>query len=363
MDIQHAGYQPEDISGGMINIIINKEGIAKPPGSRASCPRIPEKCGLKTRIPGEAGGFAISSAAILFLLISAICVFIANARAADISLSGILRAVQNNVDFLKEHIVDLISEEEITVEEFNDKGKVKNKINITAEYRVFPELKESTPDCRVIYDIVESFLPAGILREERILLSVKENNKTRLPDGYEFKEHFGVGGSSYVELLFLFDKNNEKCFDYELKGAGKYNDRDVYIIGIKRKEADSGRRRIENENISWDMKYDVTALIDAGTMEIVQLNRERVEISFSSRRTAKTTIAGMFPYVTTRYYLFIQYEYERVKIRDRYLTLPVAKTARLLRINEQPEAVYKYRYGNHRMFAVGTKVLFDAVPE
>ena len=298
------------------------------------------------------------------LLILTMCVFTVNAQDTGASLPEILDAVQKNVDFLKEHIVDLISEEEIIAEEFNDKGKVKKTTNIISEYRIFPELTNSTSGCHAVYEIIESLLPAGILREERELLSAKENNKTQRLDKYEFTEQFWAKGSSYIELFFLFDKQNEKCFDYELKGVRRINNRNVYEIGIKQKESDAGTKQTsENENISWDIKFAGFALIDTGTREIVQLNRDKFGININTRRPGKSPIAGMFPYVTIRYFLFTQYEYGKVKIDDQYLTLPVAKTFKLFRINEQLHASYKYRYRNHKVFTVDTKISFDPIEE
>jgi len=40
---------------------ITIEEIAKPLGARASRPQTLDKCGLEARVPGKAGGFAISS--------------------------------------------------------------------------------------------------------------------------------------------------------------------------------------------------------------------------------------------------------------------------------------------------------------
>ena len=68
-------------------------------------------------------------------LILAVCAVSLNAKNADvtaqntdISISEILEAVQKNVDFQKKHLVSLVRKEEITVDEFNDKGK-NNKHN------------------------------------------------------------------------------------------------------------------------------------------------------------------------------------------------------------------------------------------
>ena len=300
---------------------------------------------------------------ILFLLITAMCVIPVNAGDANASLLEILQAVQKNVDFLKENIIDLISMEEILIEEVNDKGKSTRAANIISEYRIFPETTGSISDCRVVYEIIESLMPTGILREEREMVSAKENNRTQRLDRFQLEEHFWARGSSYVELLVLFDKQNEKCFDYELKGDNNTNDRNVYVIGIEQKEADIGRTHTEKtEDISWNVKYEGSALIDAGTMEIVQLNRNRVNINYSTRRTKSSPINDMFPSVATaRYVLFTRYEYEKVKIKDQFLTLPVTKTVELFRENGQLETSYKYRYVNHRAFTVDTKISFGTI--
>jgi len=282
-------------------------------------------------------------------------------RDADTSLSEILHAVQKNVDFLKEHIIDLVSEEKITIEEYNNRGRVGRTTSIISEYRIFPERTSSIPDCRVVYEIIESLLPVGILREERELLSAKENNREQRLDRFRFTEHFWARGSSYVELMILFDKQNEGCFDYELKGVGSVDGRNVYVIGIKQREADVGSVHAEKDmNISWDVRYEGSALIDAETMDIVQLNRDRVTIGHGVQRTENAPMYDMFPNVTTiRYFLFIQYEYEKVSINDRFLTLPVTKTVSLFRETGQPDISYKYRYGNHRAFTVDTKISFE----
>jgi len=116
---------------------------------------------------------------ICLFLISAMCAVSLNAADADISLSEILQAVQKNTDLLKENVIDLISEEEITIEEFNNKGKRTRIANIVSEYRIFPEKTTSIADCRIVYEIMESISSAGIMREEREILSAKENNRTQ----------------------------------------------------------------------------------------------------------------------------------------------------------------------------------------
>jgi len=61
--------------------------------------------------------------AMQILLFSVMCAIFVNAQELSNSLSEILRPVQENVEALKELNINLIAEEEITIEEFDNKGK------------------------------------------------------------------------------------------------------------------------------------------------------------------------------------------------------------------------------------------------
>ena len=301
-----------------------------------------------------------------FMMVLAICTVPVNAQNADISLLDILQAVQKKVDFLKEHLSDLISTEEITVEEFNDEvkttgifsGKTTKTTNIVSEYRLFPEFARTVSNCRVVSEMLESLLPVDILREERTLLSVKENNKTQKIDRFTFDEPFWTRGSSYINLLILFDKQSQDCFDYQLRGTGKIGDRNVYEIGIKQKEADIGETiSDEKTKISWKGKYEGLALIDAKTMDILQLTRDKVNIYNVIHQEVKLPAGRiLIPQGIVRYALFTRHEYTKMKINDQFLTLPVTKTVELYGENEQIISTYKYRYSDHKVFYVDTKI-------
>jgi hypothetical protein len=79
--------------------------------------------------------------------------------------------------------------------------------------------------------------PSGILREDREMLSVKEDNNIIK----EFTEAVWAKGNSYVDYFILFDKQNEKCFDYKL--IGRMEEPNAYVIEIKQKEIDIGKKR------------------------------------------------------------------------------------------------------------------------
>ena len=206
------------------------------------------------------------SLALMIVLISGICAIHAGAQDSDAYLLKILEAVQKNVNSQKERMVDYVSKEEITVEEFNDEGKIKKTTNIISDYRIFPETASVISDCRIVSEILGSVQPSGILREEREMLSVKEDNNIIK----EFTEAVWAKGNSYVDYFILFDKQNEKCFDYKL--IGRMEEPNAYVIEIKQKEIDIGK----NEKLKWELNYEGFAFIDTNTMEIVQLNRKGV---------------------------------------------------------------------------------------
>ena len=295
----------------------------------------------------------------LAALVLAICIVPVNAQDSDIQLSTILQSVQKNINLMREQIIDLISEEEILIEEFDNDGKKKKTINVLSEYRIFPEKANMIHDCRIIEEINESLLPTGILHEERTVISIKENGK-KIND---FTEQFWAKGSSYVDLFILFDKQNEKCFDYKLKEVDKIGERAVYKIEIKQKEADTGEKNTkQDKSISWNTKYEGFALIDAATMEVVQLNRDRFEINYT--RQYAIPITRKLKIITLplgRYNVLTQYEYDKIKINDRSMALPVSKTIELFKENGQLDTVYKYKYGKHKAFNVSTKIKFNAV--
>jgi len=293
------------------------------------------------------------------LLVLAVCNAPVDADDSDVQLSTILQAVQKNIDSLKNQIIDFISEEEILIEEFDDKGKTKKTIRVLSEYRVFPEATNTIHDCRAVYEMTESLQPAGILREERTVASIQENGKTV----NDFTEQFWAKGNSYVDLFVLFDKQNENCFDYKLTEINKNGEQNVYGIEIKQKEADVGEKNTQNDkNLSWNIKYEGLALIDAATMEIIKLNRYMFDVNYT--RDYIINISGKPRTITIplgRYGVLTQYEYDKVEINDRRITLPMAKTVELYRENGQLDTVYKYRYDKHRAFNVSTKIRYAAV--
>ena len=305
--------------------------------------------------------------AIPMMLITWICAVMANAQGLNVSSSKnaqdiqakIIQSVQENVDFMKEHVVDLLSIEEVTIEEFDVKGKLTKTTDITSEYRVFSEAIKNSSDCSFAYEALESTMPAGILRDERVILSAKENNKTQRAERFNFNEPVWSKGHNHAGYLVFFDKLYENCFYYSLNGVEKIDGRDAYGIEVMKREEEVG----ESKGMSWKLAYLTTAWIDAETMDVVQLNRNNLAVTYTyAISTADLQKFRSMPDIrkVISYTVNAQYKYGKVKINDQLLTLPTEKTIRFIRENGQLETAYKYRYNDYKAFNVATKILFGA---
>jgi len=357
---------------------------------------------------------------VLFLLVWAVCAVPASAQnaddanIADISISEILSAVQKNVDFLKENIVDLVGSEEITVEEFNNRGKTEKTTSVISEYRIFAGSVNNASGCDFVSEAL--YLPQsrrlinisqevsgvprealGIPREERKTLSVKVNNKTPRTGRVMFYEPDWVEEHSFAGYLVLFNKQYEKCFNYKLSGVEKINNRTTYVVEITSKE--SGGE--ETADMPPNSVYKSVALIDAETMDIVQLSRGRVDVNHDAladvsnadpvatlNRILSNEIPSaewylhhevlnkilqsninkgvrddpLYAYMVRPFtmldsweYFFTRYEYGKVKIGDQFLTLPVEKIIEVFEIVTNKKeavgrlaAVYKYSYSDYK---------------
>jgi len=315
---------------------------------------------------------------ICILFVLGKCVIYANAQVPGVSFSeevkilqtSIIQKIQENVDFLKENIVNYLSKEEISIDEFALTGKKTKTTNITTEYRVFhsEQNTKTSYDCKFIYDaLAESSVQLiGIQREEREVFSVIENNKEKKVK--KFYEPFWVKGHSYADLLVLFDKQYEKCFIYNLAGRGKIRDRDAYAIEIKQKNREYGT----SGSTSWEsFGYDGIAWIDIETNEIVQLSRNMIAVHHYN----DDSILEKTNSFTT------QYDYEKVQINGKFLTLPVEKTIKYFQQAEVSKGStsifrpvtpmyewklltqYVYRYSDYKAFNVDTKINFGVIDE
>ena len=353
-------------------------------------------------------------------LILAICTVSLNAQSTsvtaqntDVSITAILDAVQKNVDFQKKHLVDFVSKEEITVDEFNNNKEKEKTTNIISEYHVFAKAVNEMTACGLdISEAIAAKMPLlyNIMRREREILSVKINGKMPKNTGVVFNGTFlFLNEHSELSYLVLFDKQCEKYFNYRLRGIEKINDRDAYAVEITKKKTDdlftnstifninkSGNIYAEEKKVEttgalysdvafflnmdeMPVDYKYIALIDAETMDIVQLRGDdKLDLSHWTKNTngidnvnrTREIVDTLIPKCLYskpvnclpfwEYYRF-RYEYGKVKIADQFLTLPISKTIEILRKNERPAAVYKYVFSGFKSAAANkVQALLDS---
>jgi len=283
--------------------------------------------------------------AIQVLLVSAMCATpVAAQESLDALRSEIIQAVQKSVDLMKENLVDIVAREEITIgEDFNRQGKPRRTTNILSEYRVFPEkTADISLNCRAAIELlVDTGRARAVIREERKVLSRKGDYSNVIINEYFDRI------DNFIDLAVTFDKQNEKCFNYELRGFNEIGGRKVYVIDISGKERLSIRASTAE---TWDFWYIGRASIDAETMTIVQLSRGGIDTYAGSSRGNVT--------------LFVKYEFDQVKIRDQFLTLPVAKTVEsFIRNTKNLDMLWEYRYSDYKAFGVDAKITFGATEE
>ena len=119
-------------------------------------------------------------------------------------------------------------------------------------------------------------------------------------------------------------------------------------LDIVQKEGDVGRAN--SDNWRWTIIYKGVALIDRESMEIVQLHRERVDTNHN------------LGFIVSREKFFTKLEYDKVKIRDQYFTLPVGKTIEVYRKKDgKMDTVYKYKYSNYKVFTADVKIRYEEI--
>lgn len=384
----------------------------------------------------------------------------------------ILRNIQNQVDLLKENLVDIITTEEVinddSFQTYDVKGKpIEQIISTISEYRISfqKETTSTSSNCIVVAKILNPAEPPFILQEDRKILSIKRSDLTKYGrpqtlhgQGQTLTDPlshflFDVARNSFIELIIPFDRQYEKCFDYKLLGVTKIKERTLYVVSVKGKESsieegitqkfiateeDMVVKRDKTTNtmntkgdliatgeitatgknkelfrretdVSWDIKFGGLALIDTGTMEFFQFKNGLVNIQTiyagSGTDYGKIDITPIrFPdgnrfsiftdqgniiamadgsisckpnnIFCSRYFL-VQTEYEKVKIKDQFLTVPVARTIELYRRKLNLEALklqkveykyeadlietYKTSYSNYKAFNVDTNIKFGRI--
>ena len=322
------------------------------------------------------------------LLASAILTTAGNAQDSETAVSAIssdkvqnlqriiVQRLQKNTEYLKENIIDLISRETFSIEDhsrlYPEFGKAKQ--NTISDYLLIPDRVKANEHtgCNFI-DVNDLFQLTGFVKEERRILSNAANHNRN------FADHKVAYGSGVGALLILFDKKYEDCFDYKLAGLGKIREREVYSLEITQVKGDDiatvpGKTPDELPFLNIvEIKFNGVAWIDAETLEIVRLDRKPFRRYYDFYDVIVP--AGREDVVT------IQYEYDQIKIKDNFLTLPTAKTVKwfgadkrnkslldIILFRKQKEILvltdqFNFTYSDYKAFEVDTKITFGAPEE
>ena len=365
----------------------------------------------------------------------------------EILQAKILKNVQKQVDLLKENLVNIISREELSSEVI----ALSKKVEIT-EYHVslISEPTSAIPDCGVVVKLLNPQVPPYLLQEKRKLLSVERKSLTSRggpgPTSYFPRLIEDTVRNGFIELIVPFDKQYEKCFDYKLLGAAKINGRNAYVISVLGREISKEEeiikitrstvgdkfvdekngvtmreRRLmkeggiigediideeekpivdivnyptkfgddgvpitepvsrtykdQNTEMAWEINFGGYALIDAETMDIFQFNKGRIDVS----------TAGI---IGSDGFFYVQTEYEKIKIGDKFFTLPAVRKYHHFTIAINPDtnpfvtrgigynpdtleyldtAYLTYRaectYSDYRLFDVDTQITYGTPEE
>ena len=240
--------------------------------------------------------------------------------------------------------------------------------------------------------------------------------------------YLDIARNSFLEMIVPFDKQYEKCFNYKLLGIAKIKERDTYVIEVMGKEKSTEEGIIAQDKfteMSWNIKFGGLALIDAKTMEIFQFNEKRVNMEIINSRyqsgygepgwqqddgqkfinlgsdgklmetgtyeKSPMKINGKplfrvwndkrFVYVSPDgrvsgnelfigYSFLVQTEYDKVKVNDQLLTLPVTRTVGVYRRRIDLETykftdeadwreTYTTRYSDYKAFNVETNINYE----
>ena len=278
-----------------------------------------------------------------------ICTAPVNIKNSKVPLSEIIQIVQKNVNSLKEQIINFVSIEEFTFEEFNNSGKKAKTLNILSDYRVVHEQSASAESTKIISE------------ETRNILSVKEDGKEKYVENYA--DFITAKHNPYDDLFIWFNKDTEKCFDYRLDNSVNIKKRKTHVIRIspKRNVLDIGQvcRAI-------DMSNDGFVYIDTETTNILRSSKKP---SLYIREFDYVPPFNYTPLDSPKcftkpcvYVIQYEYDYGDVMIGDQAWRLPISKQVKVEVVKTtydmQPWLVYKYRYIDHKTFTVGTKIWF-----
>jgi hypothetical protein len=160
----------------------------------------------------------------------------------------------------------------------------------------------------------------------------------------KYEPPIGVEGGFCDDLFILFDKENEKCFNFELAGSEKLRDRTALILQINAKE---NARLIGGRCKVFGPGEKNTAWIDSESMQVMRIQRSPVKVGFWN---------GPFSGANGIYFIHPLVDYAKTAIKDSFYWLPAVKRVEFIQAKGPHSYLYVLDYSNYHMFQVSTKL-------
>ena len=191
----------------------------------------------------------------------------------------------------------------------------------------------------------KSFIPSSWSWEEVII--APDGTKTIEQHRDYNKERLGTKMINGFDALFSwFDKENEKCFNYELLGNEIIEEGDAYKIRITTKK---DRKRAGKICESFKDNWNSTIWINMKTMQIIRLLTDPIKIE--PPRIIRTFIKGS-------YFSTYRIDYTLLLVGKEYWLLPV-KNHIISKKNEHIVYETDIEYSNYKLFSSTVLVNFD----
>ena len=274
---------------------------------------------------------------ILPMVLSCFFLTAVSISAQETSIADILPRVQKNVAALKVRTADFVCGENVWK---------RQNFTVSAERR---DTRGGNFNARIIpaESDGKSFLRSSLSMERTV--NTPDGSKTTelYLDNSRKKEKLNSNNINRFDALFSwFDKENENCFDFELRGSEIIGGRDAYKI---RAVAKADRKRAGKICESFEKNWNGTFWIDKETMQVVRLLTD----------TFKVSIPAIYALLTRGTYLAtFQFDYSPVLIGKEHFWLPVTNHA-IIKKNEKVQIDIEHEYRDYKLFTSSVNINFE----
>jgi len=156
--------------------------------------------------------------------------------------------------------------------------------------------------------------------------------------------------NGFDALFSWLDKENEKCFDFELLGSEAIESRDAYKIRVTAKK---DAKRAGKICQSFQKGWNSTIWIDRETMQVARLLTDPVKINIP--RIVNLFVKGAFVSIDS-------FDYAPVAFGQEHWWLPVANHI-ILKTDEWVIQEGRSEYRDYQLFTSFTKIKFENLQE